>query len=275
MPNNLQLLIVAALLGFSALSWVVRKLKAQAEIAERRRAAERLELERLRTGRGPATPERAPRDLPGPMTAGAQSEEERRARLAELRRQQLERLRRQAAQGGGGIILQIPGTSGPIVIAPAPPRGAGSGTRGAGTAPSPAGGAGARSGARQPARATGRPQPRPGARPPARGVGGVRGGVGGGGAGGRDGRQRAARPVSSPDEAPGMAEELEDRQRAEAIKASRVAAEREAMEAEARRQRLEELRTRERRVSAGMPASEWRRAIILGEILGPPVSLRD
>lgn len=87
--NNINLLFVVAVVGFSVLSWVVRKLKEQAMLRQQQQLRERMRLEALRTGRSPAEPQ--------PQAAPQPSPEQRLAELA-ARRAELVRQSRPPVQ---------------------------------------------------------------------------------------------------------------------------------------------------------------------------------
>lgn len=58
--NNLNLLFIVAVVGFSVVSWVVRKLQEQSAIRRQQQLRERMRLEALRTGRIPTEADPAP-----------------------------------------------------------------------------------------------------------------------------------------------------------------------------------------------------------------------
>lgn len=96
---NLQIVLIVLFFGFSALTWVVRKLKEQAEIRRRQQILERQKFEALRTGRietGPA-----------PVASGAQAPERRLAEMAARRAEQMRQ---------GGLVPS------PTQTRPLPPR---------------------------------------------------------------------------------------------------------------------------------------------------------
>lgn len=123
--NLIQIIAIAIVLGVSGLSWLYRKLREQAALKriedERRRRQEEL----LRTGRDPLA-EPAPPDDGG-------EERRRQHEIAARREAELQELRRRQAgapiaqrpapaqvQVPPGILIQIPGTSSPIVVKPLP-----------------------------------------------------------------------------------------------------------------------------------------------------------
>ncbi|TVQ63709.1 MAG: hypothetical protein EA378_01155 [Phycisphaerales bacterium] len=88
----LQILIIVAFLSFSGIGWIVRKLQEQAEIKRQRDLVRQRELERLRTGRGGENePEARPLSL-----------EER---IAEARERRIEELRRRQALEEGRVVI--------------------------------------------------------------------------------------------------------------------------------------------------------------------------
>lgn len=93
--NRIELVLMAIILGSSAVSWLVKTLKQQAEIRRSQQNAERQRVETLRTGRI-GTPE--PPGAPEPITAapGAQTPEERLREIMMERQRRLEELRRRA-----------------------------------------------------------------------------------------------------------------------------------------------------------------------------------
>lgn len=110
--QNLQLYIFLIIIGFSVLQWVIRKLNEQSQVRKLKAEQERRRMEALRTGRpDPTTQQR--REQPRPQPAGRQSgqasgqsgqsygQTDARARLREIqarREAQLEALRRQRSQ---------------------------------------------------------------------------------------------------------------------------------------------------------------------------------
>lgn len=110
----MQVLAVVIVLGMSGLSALFRKLQEKAAQKRAQEERERRESERLRTGRTAAAPVPSPQDLQA---------ERRRAQLEELRRRAAERARRQAPQPTARtdrVVIQVPGSSGPIVVSRAP-----------------------------------------------------------------------------------------------------------------------------------------------------------
>lgn len=117
-PNYIQLIILLLFVGFSVVSWVIRKLQEQSQVRRIQTERERRELEMLRTGRAlePETP---------PVATGADSDRlrdlaaRRQAQLQELRRRAQERTRAERGPGGPGRespVVSIPGSAGPIVV---------------------------------------------------------------------------------------------------------------------------------------------------------------
>lgn len=114
-----QLVTVLALVGFSVLSWIFKKLQEQAQIKRARDAIEKRELEMLRTGRDPSQ-EAAPAPARQETAVGIDEAAARReAQLRELRRRAAAR-----SQPGGGAVFVPPrpgghtGARGPILIIP-------------------------------------------------------------------------------------------------------------------------------------------------------------
>lgn len=223
----INLIVIALIVGFSALSWLARKLQEQ---AARKRALEEIERRReemLRTGKDPAV-----------LVAGpALSEQEARLREIAARRQaQLQELRRRAQmrqQSGGPVSVRTtPPPTPPRVATPPVP------------APSPR-----PSSATRPPQAPGRPASRPPARP-------------------------VPEPVRRPRPAP-----VETRSRP-SPPPSRPAAR--VVEGESHAERLvpdvpiepPKPRVVPRWFTPPRSAAEWRRAVVLHEILSLPVAFR-
>jgi hypothetical protein len=114
-PQYLRLIIFLIVMGFSFLSWMFRKLQEQAAKKKAKEAIERRELEVLRTGRDVGMPRAAA--SPGTATQRARSEAER--RIEELRRRRDELVRRRAAGTSAPTAAQTPPQATP---ASAPPR---------------------------------------------------------------------------------------------------------------------------------------------------------
>jgi outer membrane biosynthesis protein TonB len=224
----INLIVIALIVGFSALSWLARKLQEQ---AARKRALEEIERRReemLRTGKDPAV-----------LVAGpALSEQEARLREIAARRQaQLQELRRRAQmrqQSGGPVSVRTtPPPTPPRVATPPVP------------APSPR-----PSSATRPPQAPGRPASRPPAKP-------------------------VPEPVRRPRPAP-----VETRSRP-SPPPSRPAASR-VVEGESHAERLvpdvpiepPKPRVVLRWFTPPRSAAEWRRAVVLHEILSLPVAFR-
>lgn len=215
----LQLIILAIFIGVSGLTWLYRQLKEQAATKRAEDARRRREEEILRTGRDP---------LRAPPTPEAREEQRRIDAVVARRESELQELRRRQAgarpTGSGeppGILIQIPGTAGPIVVKPVPrPR------------PGPA-----------PTRAEApMPQPRPGRQGRQRPPGAQ-----------RQTRKPAPRP-SEPQPSPLVERsELMPTEPAQPAPAPSLV-----------------------RALAAAPQTpdEWRRAIVLREVLAPPLGLR-
>ncbi len=116
--NVLQILPFAVLIGFSLLNWLVRKLREQNELKRIEAERRRREIESLRTGRADGQP--SPTAL-ADTRGGTVSDAQARARLEELaarRRAQLEELRRRQQQRrtgtGGTTASPAPAPQGPV-----------------------------------------------------------------------------------------------------------------------------------------------------------------
>lgn len=113
----IQLIVIVIAVGFSAISWIFKKLQEQAAKKRVRDMQSERELEVLRTGRDPSTGA-------APGQAAGESEQQRRQReIAARREAQLAELRRRAAARTSPPpterpIERIPGTSGPTVPQP-------------------------------------------------------------------------------------------------------------------------------------------------------------
>lgn len=121
----IQILIIVFLLSLSGIGWLARKLQEQAELKRQRETRKRIEEEILRTGRDPREQDRS----------RALTPEQRRMREIAARRQaQLEELRRRrtARQQQPTQRTQTGGRTPPVVMGPGaptatPPRPAGAG----------------------------------------------------------------------------------------------------------------------------------------------------
>ncbi|MDX2018157.1 MAG: hypothetical protein SFY95_11040 [Planctomycetota bacterium] len=110
--QNSQVVFLLLIVGFSVLSWVMRKLQEQSIKRRREQAEQARQMEMLRTGRDPSTGE-AVRAQPGvvpqasmpaqPQGRPVDAETLRQRQLQELRRRARERSRQQP--GGGGVVL--------------------------------------------------------------------------------------------------------------------------------------------------------------------------
>lgn len=120
LSHNIQLVVVLVVLSFSAIGFVFRKLKEYKLQRQHQQNTRLAEIERLRTGRGPEGVEAPP---PGrPINA----QQARAAEIAARRQAQLDELRRRRQQGGTiepipGVVLRIPGSTGPTVPGTRPP----------------------------------------------------------------------------------------------------------------------------------------------------------
>jgi hypothetical protein len=118
-PNYIRLIGFLIIVGFSVLSWVLRKIQEQAAKKKAQEAIERRELELLRTGRAEVAT--APTNVPSPSAASAppsQSEVDR--RIEELRRRREAMARRRAEEGGR--VMAPPTSAPPVAPRPAPPE---------------------------------------------------------------------------------------------------------------------------------------------------------
>lgn len=102
-----QLIIILLFVGFSVLSWAFRQLREYQQKQAARQAAERRRLEMLRTGRGEARADEQrveARPLEAPPRAPDVHDDARRRlqELAQRRRAELEAMARRAAGGSGG-----------------------------------------------------------------------------------------------------------------------------------------------------------------------------
>lgn len=109
-PMNTQwirLIVIVALLSISVISWAAKKLAEQRQIKQAREARERLAEQVLRTGRtedgvAVSTVSTSPAAAAPNQVAGHADARRRLQELAERRQRQLEELRRKQGQGGQG-----------------------------------------------------------------------------------------------------------------------------------------------------------------------------
>lgn len=132
--NWIHIIVILIVVGFSAASWAAQKLKEQQAVREKRRAAEERRTEMLRTGRDP--------QAEAAQSEAAADERRRRqqAQVEAIERMRRERLERQAqtrgapqgrpagqgqasGQSGQGQVI-VYGPSGPTRV-PQPPQGGG------------------------------------------------------------------------------------------------------------------------------------------------------
>ncbi|GMV26365.1 MAG: hypothetical protein AMXMBFR58_23960 [Phycisphaerae bacterium] len=108
----IQLIIFAIFIGASGISWLLRRLAEEAQKRAARQAAEQRRLEAMRTGRDEGAFEETPSATPGRDERRPMRPVEAPGSLAEKRRQQLEELRRrqlQRSQGQGTAArVQVP-----------------------------------------------------------------------------------------------------------------------------------------------------------------------
>ncbi|MBX3351636.1 MAG: hypothetical protein KF684_01770 [Phycisphaeraceae bacterium] len=117
--NNPNLWIILAVVGLSFLQWVVQRIREQAAINRAREAARRKNEEALRTGRAPEAAQREQREAQQTRTAlddkQRQAIERRQEQLRELRRKQMETQARARTRAGTGP------SSAPARQSPIPP----------------------------------------------------------------------------------------------------------------------------------------------------------
>lgn len=238
MPRGLNLYIFLAFVLFAVGSVVARKLREQAAKKRRQDAQRRREEEILRTGRDPI--EFAP-------TPEARLELQQQRAVESRRASELEELRRRRAGGDhpapahgeapAGIVIQIPGVGAPIVIKPIP--------RAPGAARSPVPTAPGRA-VFSPSRATPVPPPPPASQRPTRQ---------------RPGPKRKSRPgTTTPTTEPAPADAA-----ASTVFRAPAATPAQSTGSLGHDAAFDPPRT---------PA-EWRRAMILREVLGTPVGMRE
>lgn len=116
--QNPQLYIFLLIIAFSVLQWIFRKVQEQRAIKKVEQAREREKLERLRTGRVESEQSRAPDTSSDPEVAVRTRLEE----LAERRRRQIEELRRRQAGGASASTTAAPPAGGQRQQTPVPPR---------------------------------------------------------------------------------------------------------------------------------------------------------
>lgn len=258
-PGN-QIWILLAFVALSFLQWLIRRLTEQSAINRKKQAEARRREEILRTGRDPDQQTRQPDTASVSAEAAA-----RQARLRELRQKQLEEMRRKGQPRpvpGAQVRVppraaptQAPGRSGPIVIGPGP-----------GSGPPPTRPQRQTIGAPQPARPKpaqpAQPQRRPTAAP-------------------TPPQQRSRNlPATSARPAGTEAPPPPRRTRPAATGALRDTTTPQSLAATPLISEIPDaaapgVASATRAVGAGMTAADWRRALILGEVLAPPVSLRD
>jgi hypothetical protein len=113
----IQLIIIALVAGSSGLGWVLRKLKEHADKRAREQSMDRRKLESLRTGREMNEEPAAQAGMGGPAPVSQRSQQaseiadRRKRQLEELRKRQLARTQR-SDEGGGGSVFVPPAPSG-------------------------------------------------------------------------------------------------------------------------------------------------------------------
>lgn len=242
--NYIQIIVLLLFVGFSVLSWVFRKLQEQAQVRRVQMERERRQMEMLRTGK-PGENE--------PPPAAPTSDAERLRDLAARRQAQLQELRRRAQErvrAGQGRpqqpsrepppLIFIPGTTGPTVPQQRP-----------GQRPA------ARSRVPQPAPARTPVPARPGRATP-----------------GQDQRARQPQPVPRPPQPTRRRDDLRRLTRAPEPAPPPAVPVAPAPPATAR--------GAPHRPAGGVlldpsriSAADWRRAIVMNELLSPPLSLRE
>ncbi len=247
----LQLIVIAVIAGLSGLSWLYRKLREQQVIKRMEDERRRREEEILRTGRDP---------MAAAPTAEALEERRRAQEIAARREAELQELRRrqsaaQSPQAGSGelppgILIQIPGTRGPIVVKPIP-RGRGPqpaiGSRvGDHTRVQPPLQARPPQGAptRDPSRSGTPPQPRPA----------------------RSSRTRATKRAAQQASRDASPHQADTGVRSPSPRPDDPTAGIHGIKPEAVRPPI---------VGRAMTAEDWRRAFVMRELLSPPLGVRD
>lgn len=126
--NHPQVWIILAVVGLSFLQWVVQRIREQAAINKAREAARRSKEESLRTGRAPEARQQEAREAEQARTAldekQRQAVERRQEQLRELRRKQMDaqsRARARAGSGGATATPTRPTTIPPAARVPTPP----------------------------------------------------------------------------------------------------------------------------------------------------------
>jgi hypothetical protein len=120
-PNYIRLIGFLIIVGFSVLSWVLRKVQEQAAKKKAQEAIERRELELLRTGRpesGVMTARVATTSAP-PAPAGPPAQSEVDRRIEELRRRR-EAMARRRAEEGSRTVTQTSASAPPTAPSPRP-----------------------------------------------------------------------------------------------------------------------------------------------------------
>lgn len=245
-----HLWVLLVFVAISFLQWLVRRLQEQSTITKQKQALERRRTEMLRTGRDPdeeAADKRRVAQSQSPAGADAAA---RQARLRELRQKQLEEMRRKnqrqpsASQTvevrvpqrttGASPARRTPTVGAPPTAGPRPPSRPAPPTRSSPSRPAPAPGRSA------PARPAGTAAP-----PPPR----------------RDRPQPTRQTPPKPAPKPGMRDTTTPQSLAHTPHPSEIAPP----------------PTRARPlvgIDGAMSPEDWRRAIVLSEVLAPPISLR-
>jgi len=116
--NYIQFIVLILIFGFSAISWIFRKLSEQAAKKRAQELLEQRRLEALRTGRSAPEAVAAADD---PEARAREQAARRRAQIEELRRRQQERVRAKAqARVGSPVPSSAPPTGRPPAMPPRP-----------------------------------------------------------------------------------------------------------------------------------------------------------
>lgn len=257
-PGN-QIWILLAFVALSFLQWLIRRLQEQSAINKKKQAEARRREEILRTGRDP---DQQPARQPDTASVSAEAAA-RQARLRELRQKQLEEMRRKGQPKPAPSAQvrvpprpappQAPGRTGPVVIGP-------------GSRPPPTRPQTQTIGGPQPTRSKPAPPAPPQRRPAAAPTAAPQRSRNLPAAPARpSGAEAPAPPKRTRPAAPGT---LRDTTTPQSLASTPLISE--IPEAAA-----PGVASATRAIGSGMTAADWRRALILGEVLAPPVSLRN
>lgn len=265
--TTIKIIIIVLFLLFSSIAWITRKLQERAAIKRARDEAMRRRLEELRTGRvQEPTPDAsvfvpAGAGSPGPMSH--QEATRRLQELAERRRLQLEELRRRAAGQRGPVAPPTQSMPAPQQYQPAPPAQSIGPAQPAPTQPA------------APSPTVMRPTPVPKRAAPPRQPTTVRRAS----PRPQQGRQSRSTPAKAPPKRPVLPKQRAAEQRREAERrakpelsvAERIARSSPPPPAPAPQRTRGKLMIPTGRAGA----AEWRRIIMLRELLSPPKALRE